>query len=303
MSASETSDLEVFVTPPTSPSISRTNSIADRNVDMDFSPTGDVIRASLSRRGSKPSVASFLPSLQTNIAWEHDIAVEQSPARLVGNKVSPDGQTFATSPTEADAITSMYQPPDTGAPQVSISSSPSSFNSIPLAMDSSHPPNRSPCFVHSHLDKGASLQDWLRAKENKVLGVDVGVARSLQQPQRPRYHDSSAATTPVDFPCRDATHMMSGSEDDDDPHSGSLTRQLAETAVGVREMSKQLGRLLCTQCDVSGSLRAGRARIRANIQSVLIVTKARDNRLIELTRELALYLMLRPRHSHRGLIV
>lgn len=97
--------------------------------------------------------------------------------------------------------------------------------------------------------------------------------------------------------------MMSGSEDDDDPHSGSLTRQLAETAVGVREMSKQLGRLLCTQCDVSGSLRAGRARIRANIQSVLIVTKARDNRLIELTRELALYLMLRPRHSHRGLIV
>ena len=51
------------------------------------------------------------------------------------------------------------------------------------------------------------------------------------------------------------------------------------------------------------SYTAGRARIRSNIQSVLIVTKARDNRLINLTRELALYLMLKPRHGHRGLVV
>jgi len=36
---------------------------------------------------------------------------------------------------------------------------------------------------------------------------------------------------------------------------------------------------------------------------VLIVTKARDNRLIKLTRELALYLMLKPRQGNRGLIV
>ena len=48
----------------------------------------------------------------------------------------------------------------------------------------------------------------------------------------------------------------------------------------------------------------GRARIHSNIQTVLIVTKARDNRLIKLTRQLALYLMLRPRDNHkRGLIV
>lgn len=30
-------------------------------------------------------------------------------------------------------------------------------------------------------------------------------------------------------------------DEDDEEYSGSLTRQLAETAVGVREMSKQLG--------------------------------------------------------------
>jgi len=35
----------------------------------------------------------------------------------------------------------------------------------------------------------------------------------------------------------------------------------------------------------------GRTRVRSRIQHVLIVTKARDNRLIQLTRELALYLM------------
>jgi len=48
----------------------------------------------------------------------------------------------------------------------------------------------------------------------------------------------------------------------------------------------------------------GRARVRSNIQNILIVTKARDNRLIKLTRELALYLMLKQRYgSQRGLVV
>ncbi|THG93175.1 hypothetical protein EW026_g7988, partial [Hermanssonia centrifuga] len=56
---------------------------------------------------------------------------------------------------------------------------------------------------------------------------------------------------------------------------------------GVREMSKQLGR----------------TRVHSNIQSILIVTKARDNRLIKLTRELALYLMLKPHKGGRGMTV
>lgn len=49
----------------------------------------------------------------------------------------------------------------------------------------------------------------------------------------------------------------------------------------------------------------GRTRVRSHIQSVLIVTKARDNRLIKLTRELALYLMLKKRsgNGERGMIV
>lgn len=48
----------------------------------------------------------------------------------------------------------------------------------------------------------------------------------------------------------------------------------------------------------------GRARVQSNIQNVLIVTKARDNRLIKLTRELAVYLMMKPqRGNKRGLVV
>lgn len=104
---------------------------------------------------------------------------------------------------------------------------------------------------------------------------------------------------------------QSPSEGEDDGHS--LTKQLAETAVGVRELAKQLGmchlyfldyflglieRVLC--CD----LFLGRARVKTNIQSILIVTKARDNRLIQLTRELAIYLMRKKAgDSQRGLTV
>ncbi|KAL1748626.1 ATP-NAD kinase-like domain-containing protein [Schizophyllum fasciatum] len=52
------------------------------------------------------------------------------------------------------------------------------------------------------------------------------------------------------------------------------------------------------------SKQLGRARIHSNIQNVLIITKARDNRLIKLTRDLALYLMLKPRAgAPRGLVV
>lgn len=137
----------------------------------------------------------------------------------------------------------------------------------------------SPCFVHSHLDKGASLTEWLRNKQHALIGnTDVGVAKSLQTPNG---YTTNGLTSP-------STTASVDSGEDDDGFRESLTRQLAETAVGVREMSKQLGR----------------ARVQSNIQTVLIVTKARDNRLIKLTRELALYLMLKPRKGQkRGLVV
>lgn len=250
----DSEELEIYSTPPTSPTISRTNSYA---MDLDTTamnslPTESVIRPSLSRRGSRPSMVPTLTSLKTNITWDCDIAVvKRSPADADASgtkKVTREGHdnTIATSPTIAEATVITHQLDGSPTP-VSISSSPSSFDSIPYPMDPSFLPTKSPCFVHSHLDKGASLQDWLHARESEVsIGSDVGVARSLQQSQRFRHQGDQAASTPVGLPCRDhASRILSGTEDDDDPHGRSLTKQLAETAVGVREMSKQLGTSFC----------------------------------------------------------
>ncbi|PPQ99734.1 hypothetical protein CVT24_009717 [Panaeolus cyanescens] len=125
----------------------------------------------------------------------------------------------------------------------------------------------SPCLLHSHLDKSPLLNEYNRTKMHAP--DPIGVSRSLQHLASPR----TASNT-----VRNGLH--DGDEDE--------FRWLAETAVGVREMSKQLGR----------------ARVQSNIQNVLIITKARDNRLIKLTRELALYLMLKHRRgSKRGLVV
>ncbi|KAG1785535.1 uncharacterized protein HD556DRAFT_1249668 [Suillus plorans] len=239
-------------------------------------PTENVIRPSLSRKNSRLSLLSSLSSLHTNITWHHDVVVEQQPPsrKAVAQRISPGDN--PTTPIHNDLF---MAPPSTESPKSISSSSSNSSPSSSLAMPIEHRSlsAKSPCFVHSHLDKGASLQDWLdvHTKDNEVPGSDVGVAKALQQRHQPQHH--------LEFSYPDEV-----SEDDDsDTYGGSLTKQLAETAVGVREMSKQLGR----------------ARIKSNIQSVLIVTKARDNRLINLTRELALYLMLKHRQGGRGLIV
>lgn len=267
-------DVETYSTPPTSPADGRADGMAQL-------PSENVIRPSLSRKNSRLSLLSSLTSLHTNIVWHHDTVVEQqSPtgAKAVARRLSPVDN--PTTPVRHDFFVA---PPSIDSPGSISSSSLSCSSSSSLAMPIDHRnlSAKSPCFVHSHLDKGASLQDWLEvhAKDNEVPGSDVGVAKALQQYHRPPHH--------VELPCPDGGSHALSENDDSDTYGGSLTKQLAETAVGVREMSKQLGR----------------ARIRSNIQSVLIVTKARDNRLIKLTRELALYLMLKHRQGSRGLVV
>lgn len=100
--------------------------------------------------------------------------------------------------------------------------------SVTLPFDSqNHKPDDSPCFVHSHLDNGTLLSDWLRNKHHVVESSDVGVAKSLQR--------LSPAQSDV---------KSSYDSSDENEFFGSLTKQLADTAVGVREMSKQLGAIL-----------------------------------------------------------
>jgi NAD+ kinase len=85
-------------------------------------------------------------------------------------------------------------------------------------------PTRSPCFIHSHLNNSASLTDWLRAKRLQEAAA-----------KKKRPHQLSGDGTVYD------------DDDDDGEYTGSLTAQLAETAVSVREMSKQLG-AFCFPC-------------------------------------------------------
>ncbi|GAA6028151.1 hypothetical protein JCM8097_006885 [Rhodosporidiobolus ruineniae] len=182
----------------------------------------------------------------------------------------------------------------------------------------------SPCFIHSHLDN--TLSDYAKrsarslsprrrrarksSAEATVRGDDSELGRRLQRtksegantitsPSSSSKYDEAGVQAVVGSPTSsvDAPPSLMSSnavddeeydEDEDDEEANSWTRQLAETAVSVREMSKQLGR----------------ARVVSHIQSVMIVTKARDNQLTRLTRELALWLMKTPRNGKdRGLVV
>ena len=86
--------------------------------------------------------------------------------------------------------------------------------------------------LFDYLDKGASLTEWLRTKQHTLTeNGEVGVARSLQATNG-HTHNGSASRTVI--PTID-------SDEEEGNYRESLTKQLAETAVGVREMSKQLG--------------------------------------------------------------
>jgi NAD+ kinase len=59
--------------------------------------------------------------------------------------------------------------------------------------------------------------------------------------------------------------------------------RLMQTALGVREVARQLQRRTC----------------KTNVKNVMIVTKARDNELVTLTREVAYWLLKTPRYGNR----
>ncbi|KAJ8494554.1 hypothetical protein ONZ45_g13202 [Pleurotus djamor] len=242
-------EVESFSTPPSTPG-----------------PSTESRRPTLSRRSSRPSSLNI-----ESDAWKSDVVLVEH---------SPDLSKKAAALPQTTQSPGMLHSQSVTPATLAVGSQPSS------APYQSQKPVASPCFIHSFLDKGGSLTDWLRHQYLRPDG-DVGAPKGPQQNGGPVIHpkpkmqlkDTSPVSSPPTTPL---------SHDEDEEYGGSLTRQLAETAVGVREMSKQLGR----------------ARVRSNIQNVLVITKARDNRLIKLTRELALYLMLKKRPGQpRGLTV
>lgn len=123
-------------------------------------------------------------------------------------------------------------------------------------------PLKSPCFVHSFLDKGASLADWLKGRHHhSTPGVSSPIPPQTAKPSlsatdasrgnmhitQTRLSHGPYSQAPYPLKPLPQPHGSPGSsvdsEFDDDEEGLSLTRQLAETAVGVREMSRQLGKL------------------------------------------------------------
>ncbi|KAI0674786.1 ATP-NAD kinase [Trametes maxima] len=251
-------DNETFSTPPTTPNMPD-------------------IRPSLSRRQSRPSSLSLghHPS-----EWTPNVVVDlqQSPEISTGKSQNGTPTHALTNGTRLNGTVVAIDgpPPMSNTPTIT-------HHSVPVP---AQPPRRapspaiaSPCFLHSKL-QGPSFMDWF----NSLNAPKPHDLRERGTHDAEAYPDGTVSESYSD------TLSPFGDDDDDErEYAPSITKQLAETAVGVREVSKKLGR----------------TRVRSHIQSILIVTKARDNRLIKLTRELALYLMLKKRRGggDRGMIV
>ncbi|KAI0699536.1 hypothetical protein BC835DRAFT_536729 [Cytidiella melzeri] len=274
-------DKETFSTPPSSPIVA------------------DILdRPSLSRRGSRPT--NLRISQSTSAQWKPDVDIVQhspNPSTTNGKVLTPMTATphINGKPLNGNAIgPAVLCPGNVVASQAPLSPAVAPNATQPsgtvagksprLHLQSPRQPSpmRSPCFVHSQL-QGPSFTEWSKGKQQ---GLRQEVRMDGPQQVDPVH---AIQETAREMASPDGTHPHHQYEDEEEEETaGSVTKQLAETAVGVREMSKQLGR----------------TRVHSHIQSVLIVTKARDNRLIKLTRELALYLMLKPRQKGgRGMIV
>lgn len=193
------------------------------------------IRPSLSRRSSRPS---SLRIERTSVDWTPDISVldEKSPdihrgGPAINGKVRKDAESPGVTRSQ---LTPQPHPRPAGQAQPNMQQQqPSSPRRVDPAAAL-----HSPCFVHSHLDKGVSFADWLRSRQSMN---DVGVAKSLGGPSP--VEQNKLFPVDLNLPTPNGTSSSTPS-DYDEEEAGSLTRQLAETAVGVREMSKQLGKQL-----------------------------------------------------------
>lgn len=242
-------DVETFSTPPSTPIHAESE-----------------IRPSLSRRSSRPSSLR----LQQNAAeWKPHVIVEESngqpsPDLPQTNGASRSGVKNPTPSTatqngfaSANGLNGIHSASgiansiahtngDQGLNAVGVGiplSSP-----MPLAPMSEPPPvtspgptnlqprtprsqaMASPCFLHSRL-QDPSMNRW--SDQNEPVVQDARVGRAA----KPMLEYPNGSATP-----NGGSNVEGyGFWHDEDGSAGSVTKQLAETAVGVREMSKQLG--------------------------------------------------------------
>lgn len=219
-------DTDMFSTPPTTPIVA------------------EEIRPSLSRRQSRPSSLRIQHSAVPDIILDHQTSPEPS------NQTQGKGSTplTATMASYQNGVNGSYVNGHHPNGQSSSSTSQNIHSHSPLVhahgssqqmtstegqpLRSPRPPSAmtSPCFVHSKL-QGPSFTDWLQNTQAKTNGPGLIPGGT---PYRVPHSDGTMS----DYSYDGNEHHVQLDEDDS---ASSLTKHLAETAVGVREMSKQLG--------------------------------------------------------------
>jgi hypothetical protein len=230
-----------------------------------------------------PTLTPFEELLVTPTAKNYAMSQSQN-SNIDQSKLSPSSPYFPRSTTSSARIRNPAPPSPLS--QIQPDTGDSSSRAVPTPTSSTVNPGAavpvSPCFIHSHLDRTGTLQDWLQGSGSGTQpsprvngqpprsGSHMHQASSSRHPRIPGHqarqalhqshapNDSSAGSSRVTSPTDKRGTSMSGYESDkssalggsafldgdvidDDDDTGSLTRQLAETAQGVREMSKQLG--------------------------------------------------------------
>jgi NAD+ kinase len=244
-------DVDVFSTPPTTPMTSES-----------FHESG--LRPSLSRTASRPS---SLHISQSGTDFKPDILLDaQSPQILRSVTSSPQSERshpvsssnghipsndHSSQPSNDSCHDSHTEIPTTTDHSIPNRSLEPSTNSTAEPLPRSHTytqnPTTSPCFVHSNLDKGASFSEWLNTSNGFP---PISIAPALQPTSSHKSHsrryrkldDGQVIVIPYEHD--EHEHVFDASDYEDDEGNGSLTKRLAETAIGVREMSKQLGAFL-----------------------------------------------------------
>lgn len=201
--------------------------------------------------------------------------------------MAPNVTLDITSPNASSSDSTAVQSQKTPRPEHSATGTNSAHLHAPHTRTSnaSHSPlPTSPCFVHSLLDRGASLRNFIELNSAPSPGAgyayfpgtgtstsststsssspvsDSGHGSSIKSdPLSTSLDNSATAANMLDNPAgvgiarvldeqHQNPHDRRGSAvdsdlsvSDEEDEGNSLTKQLAETAVGVRELSKQLG--------------------------------------------------------------
>ena len=245
------------------------------------------------RSSSERSAIEGDTSTLTAVPLQRSIQPALGNSDLAEDRRTPAAPTMASSWLADQRARSPLSPPATerrfsnenapAGPSGPSGSSSSRVNQLPALLS---PPTAratpyssslaSPCQLHGHLDH--SLSSF--AKRDAAQSSSPGTAR---RKLKAKTREVAEALSQQDETAVLEDESETASEgDSDDPEAPSLTRQLAETAVSVRQMSKQLGTTLLIR-SVSSVIAnyqsisiSGQARVVSHIQSVLIITKVRQ---------------------------